>query len=46
MYEILGAFVLILDPQSIELDEEGLKEYHRWYPLDEYSNEYGIVRKI
>jgi hypothetical protein len=45
MEEILGAFALILDPQSIELDEDGLKEYHLWNPLAEYSNEYGIVRK-
>lgn len=45
MWEILGAFAMILNPQSIELTEEELKEYHRWYPLEEYSNEYGICCK-
>ncbi len=45
MDEILGAFTLILNPQSIELSEDELKEYRRFYPLAEYSNEYGIVLK-
>lgn len=45
MWEILGAFAIILNPQSIELSEEELKEYRKFYPLAEYSNEYGIVRK-
>jgi hypothetical protein len=45
MDEILGAFALFLDPKSIELDEVGLAKYHLWYPLAEYSDEYGIVLK-
>lgn len=45
MWEILDAFSMILNPQSVELDEEELKQYHRFYPLAEYSNQYGIVRK-
>ena len=45
MWEILGAFSLILNPQSVELSEAELKEYHRYYPLAEYSRQYGIVRK-
>jgi hypothetical protein len=45
MWEILNAFAIILDPQSIELSEEQLKEYHKFYPLAEYSNEYGIACK-
>ena len=45
MGEILGVFDMILNPQSIELNEGELREYHRFYPLAEYSNQYGIVRK-
>jgi hypothetical protein len=45
MREILDAFAMILNPQSVEMSEDELKEYHRFYPLAEYSNEYGIVRK-
>jgi len=45
MWEILNAFAMILNPQSIELSEAELKEYHRFYPLAEYSNQYGIVCK-
>jgi len=46
MEEILGPFALILNPQSIELDEAGLKEYHRFIPLAEYSHQYGIACKV
>ena len=45
-WEILRAFDLILNPQSLELTEAELKNYNKWYPLAEYSNEYGIARKI
>ena len=45
MWEILDAFSMILNPQSIELSEDELKEYHRFYPLAEYSNQYGVVLK-
>jgi hypothetical protein len=45
MWSILDAFAIILNPQSIELNENELKEYHKFYPLAEYTNEYGIVRK-
>ena len=45
MHDILGPFSLILNPESIELSDDELKEYHLFYPLAEYSNEYGIVRK-
>jgi len=45
MWDILDAFAIILNPESIELSEDELKEYHRFYPLAEYSNQYGIVRK-
>ena len=45
MFKILGMFSIILSPQSIELTEEQLKEYHVFYPLAEYSNEYGIACK-
>ena len=43
--EILGAFALILNPQSIEMTAEELKEYRRYTPLAEYSHQYGIAVK-
>ena len=46
MYEILGAFALILAPQSIEMDETELSKYHLYTPLAEYSHQYGIAQKI
>ncbi len=45
MWEILDAFSVILAPQSIELTEDELKEYRRFYPLAEYSNHFGIACK-
>ena len=45
MWEILGAFDLILNPQSIELSEDELKEYRSYTPLAEYSYQYGIATK-
>ncbi len=44
-WDILGPFDLILDPSSIELTEEELKEYNKWCPLAEYSNRFGIATK-
>lgn len=44
-WEVLGAFDLILNPQSLELSEEELKAYNKWNPLAEYSNKYGIAIK-
>lgn len=45
MWDILDVFSSILAPESIELSEDELKEYHIFYPLAEYSNQYGIVLK-
>jgi hypothetical protein len=45
MWGILDAFAMILAPQSIELDEDELKEYHLFQPLAEYSHQYGIACK-
>ena len=45
MWEILGAFSIILNPQSIELDKDELKVYRKFYPLAEYSDKYGIACK-
>jgi hypothetical protein len=45
MWEILGAFDLILAPQSIEMSEDELKEYRSYTPLAEYSHQYGIATK-
>ena len=46
MWGILGLFDMILNPQSLELSEGELKEYHRFYPLGEYKDQYGIVCKV
>lgn len=43
IWRILDCFCMVLSPESIELSEEELKEYHLWYPLAEYSNQYGIA---
>lgn len=43
MLEILGAFALILDPQSKALTEEETSQYTRWIPLAEYTHQYGIA---
>ena len=45
MWGILDAFYMVLSPQSIELDENELKEYHLFRPLAEYSNQYGYACK-
>ena len=45
IWEILDCFSLVLSPQSIELSEAEMKEYNRWYPLAEFSNEYGYAIK-
>ncbi len=45
MWDILDAFYMVLSPQSIELSEEELKEYHLFIPLAEYSNQYGYACK-
>ena len=45
MWGILDAFYMILSPQSVELSEDELKEYHLFTPLAEYSNQYGIASK-
>ncbi len=46
MFDVLGIFDMILNPQSIEFDEESLKQYKTWIPLAEYSNQYGIALKV
>lgn len=45
IWEILDCFSLVLSPQSIELDEVELSEFNKWYPLAEFSNQYGIAVK-
>jgi hypothetical protein len=45
MWAILGAFDMILHPQSLPISEAELKEYHLFYPLAEYSNMFGIACK-
>ena len=45
MWEILGAFDLVLNPQSLLYTEEEVKEFTRWYPLGEYKEQYGYAVK-
>lgn len=45
MFEILGAFFLVLEPQSLPLTAAELAEYTKGYPLGEYSDQYVVVLK-
>lgn len=45
MQEILGVFWLILNSKSELLTEEEVAEYTYWYPLEEYSNQFGVALK-
>ena len=45
MYDILGAFTLILAPKSESLTEAELGEYRYWTSLAEYTHEFGIARR-
>jgi hypothetical protein len=45
MDNYLGAFSMILNPQSLGLEEEELKQYSQWIPLEEYSYQFGIACK-
>ena len=45
MIEILGVFEMILNPKSEPFTPEELKEYHRYRPLAEYTNHYGVASK-
>ena len=45
MDDIVGLFWMILDPKSSELTEQEIKEYKYFYPLAEYSNQYGMACK-
>ena len=40
-----GPFWVLMNAQSIELDETGLAEYTTWIPLEEYSNQWGLAYK-
>lgn len=43
MCEILGPFWLILAPECRPFTAEEMSQYNTWYPLEEYSNQFGIV---
>jgi len=43
MREILGPFWPILNPESLPFTESDLSEKTSWYPLAEYTNEYGYA---
>jgi len=43
IWEILDCFYLVLSPQSIRLSESELKKYKHWYPLAEFSHQYGYA---
>ena len=42
-FKILGAFSLILAPEWHPLTKAEMAEYKVWYPLPEYSNQYGVA---
>jgi len=46
MQEILGPFWMLLSPESTEISVEELTLYREFHPLGEYSNEFGIARKV
>jgi hypothetical protein len=43
MWDVLGMFDIILDPQSILLSEEELYQYKWFVPLAEYTDHFGIA---
>jgi len=45
IWDILNCFSMVLSPKSIEFSETELKEYNKWYPLGEFSNQYGVALK-
>ena len=45
MMKILDVFWIILKPKSTLLTKEELTEYTYWYPLAEYSNQFGVALK-
>ena len=45
MQNFLGGFGIILNPQSIEITDDELREYKNFYPLAEFNEHYGIVLK-
>jgi len=44
MWEILGAFSMILNPKSELFSEDEVAKHNQFYPLAEYSNQYGVAR--
>ena len=45
IWEILGAFAMVLAPRSLLLSEDELKTYHRFVSLGEFSDAYGVALK-
>ncbi len=45
IWQILDCFSMVLSPESLELSEDDLKEYHLYTPLAEYSNQFGVACK-
>ena len=43
IWDILDCFSMILSPESLEFAEDELSKYNKWYPLAEFSNQYGIA---
>ncbi len=44
-WDTLDCFGVILNPESTELSEDELKQYSRFVPLSEFSNQYGVALK-
>ena len=45
MWDILGAFYMVLAPQSQLLKEEEVAEYTNWIPYAEYTHQFGVALK-
>ena len=46
IWDILDCFSMVLNPESKELGEDEIKAYNKWYPLGEFSNQYGVALAI
>lgn len=45
MWDILGAFYMVLSPQSRLLDEAEVAQYTNWAPYAEYTHHFGVALK-
>ena len=43
--EAFGPFVVLMNAQSVEMNEAELSEYTTWVPLEEYKCQWGLAYK-